>query len=169
MAAAARAAKRKVAAAEGIVGKRTRSSYVLVDSPPDDAKRKAEGVTEAIPIHFAPPEKEAGATGQSSSRAGKGKEPEGSGRTTMTINLPSNFLADDVITMRSVYPILEQFHLPAQRERMEESSIEDLDAAVAGASFLVRFFNCCLSYVLNAFVVRFLINFSFLPYAGSSN
>ena len=134
---AARAAKRKAAAATGgAAGKRTRSTYVIPDSPPDDAKRKAEGGIEAIPIHFAPPEGVKGASGQSSSRAGKGVE--GSGRTTMTIDIPSDFLADDVLTVRSVFPNLEQFHLPAQRERMEKSEIEDLDAAVAGASFLVR-------------------------------
>src|SRR5581483_2735430 len=97
MAAAARAAKRKAATTGGAGGKRTRSTYVIPDSPPDDAKRKAEGVTEAIPIHFAPPEKEAGPPRQPSSRAGKGKEAEGSGLTTMTINMPSSFMVDDVI------------------------------------------------------------------------
>src|SRR5581483_1774356 len=91
MEAAARAAKRKVATAGGVGGKRTRSSYVIQDSPPDDAKRKAEGGIEAIPIHFAPPEKATGAGGQPSSKAAKGKGKEGSGLTTMTINMPSDF------------------------------------------------------------------------------
>src|SRR5581483_11584164 len=149
MAAAARAAKRKAAAAEGTVGKRTRSSYVLLDTPPKDAERQAEGGIEAIPIHFAPPEKEVGVTGQSSSKAGKGKEPEGSGLTTMTIRMPPNFMVDDVIRTKSIFPVLEQFQTPAQKARMEEADIEDLDASVAGISFLV---SICLSrtiYVLH--------------------
>ena len=137
MEAAARAAKRKAAAAEGTVGKRTRSSYVLLDTPPKDAERQAEGGIEAIPIHFAPPAGVKGVTGQSSSRAGKEKESEGSGLTTMTIRIPSDFMVDDVIRTQATFPILEQFLTPAQKARMEESDIEDLDASVAGISFLV--------------------------------
>lgn len=144
---AARAAKRKAATAGGAGGKRLRSSYVIQDSPPDDAKRKAEGVTEAIPIHFAPPAKEVkGATGQSSSRAGKEKESEGSGLTTMTIRIPSDFMVDDVIRTQATFPILEQFLTPAQKARMEDADIEDLDASVAGISFLVS---------INALIVRY--------------
>ncbi|KAJ9536184.1 hypothetical protein OSB04_un000644 [Centaurea solstitialis] len=136
MEAAARAAKRKAAAGEDLVAKRTRSSYVSLDTPPKDAKRKAEGGIEAIPIHFAPPAKETGASSQPSSKVGKGKKAEGSGLTTMTISMPSDFMVDDVIRTKSIFPVLEQFHSPAQKARMEEADIEDLDAFVAGISFL---------------------------------
>ncbi|KAJ9564143.1 hypothetical protein OSB04_000109 [Centaurea solstitialis] len=131
MEAAARAAKRKAAAQEGLVAKRTRSSYVSVDTPPKDAARKAEGGIEAIPLSFAPPAKGAGA-----SKADKGKEKEGSGLTTMTIQIPSDFMVDDVIRTAATFPVLEQFHVPAQKARMEEADIEDLDASIAGISFL---------------------------------
>src|SRR5581483_3035801 len=108
MAGAARAAKRKAAVAEGGTGKRTRSSYVLIDTPPKDAKQKAEGGIEAIPIHFAPPEKEAGVSSRPTPKVDKGKEKRGSGLTTMTINMPPDFLVDDVINTKSIFPVLEQ-------------------------------------------------------------
>ncbi|KAJ9566263.1 hypothetical protein OSB04_002229 [Centaurea solstitialis] len=131
MEAAARAAKRKAAAQEGLVAKRTRSSYVSLDTPPKDAARKAEGGIEAVPLSFAPPAKGAGA-----SKVDKGKEKEGSGLTTMTIQMPSDFMVDDVIRTKSTFSVLEQFHVPAQKARMEEADIEDLDASIAGISFL---------------------------------
>ncbi|KAJ9553182.1 hypothetical protein OSB04_017227 [Centaurea solstitialis] len=136
MEAAARAAKRRAGATEGLVAKRMRSSYVSMDTPPKDAKQKAEGGIETIPIHFAPPAKEVGASSQPSSKAGKGKEAEGSGLTTMTINTPSDFMVDDVIRTKSIFPVLEQFHSPAQKARMENAEIDDLDASVVGLSYL---------------------------------
>ncbi|WP_214018981.1 hypothetical protein, partial [Escherichia coli] len=140
------------AATESLVAKRTRSSYVSLETPPKDAKQKAEGGIEAIPLSFAPPAKEAGASSQPSSKVGKGKEAEGSGLTTMTIEIPSDFMVDDVIRTKSIFPVLEQFHSPAQKARMEEVEIEDLDASVAGLSFLVSF--QLRSYDLLHFVMR---------------
>ncbi|KAJ9567226.1 hypothetical protein OSB04_003192 [Centaurea solstitialis] len=136
MEAAARAAKRKAAAQEGLVAKRTRSSYVSLDTPPKDAVRKVEGGIEAIPLSFAPPANEKGTSSQPASKVDKGKEKEGSGLTTMTINMPSDFMVDDVIRTKSIFPVLEQFHIRAQKARMEEADIEDLDASIAGISFL---------------------------------
>ncbi|KAJ9552353.1 hypothetical protein OSB04_016398 [Centaurea solstitialis] len=100
MEAAARAAKRKAAAQEGLVAKRTRSSYVSLDSPPKDAARKAEDGIEAVPLSFAPPAKEKGASSQPAPKVDKGKEKEGSGLTTMTIQMPSDFMVDDVILQK---------------------------------------------------------------------